>query len=255
MVVGENWPDVVELKVDLDPEQARDAGIWDAAVGRGLSRRIWFCERPGASPVRLPLLDSGVILRLRETRARPDETTARLRPCRRSRLTADWFTPPHTGSELLDCVSDWCGDRRCLSVSVTARHPAGTIARALAEGAPPGRLFTATQRKFLTACADRPVLSGPGTVLGPVHVRRWPALVWCRIPVSVERWAVTGASGVRLDIVELSRRVERQGAEIAQLALESGLRRRGIEPGDAGQGSKTRRFLELLEAARWGTPG
>ncbi|MFI2346435.1 hypothetical protein ACH492_05120 [Streptomyces sp. NPDC019443] len=247
-MVAQDPRDVVELKVTVSPEQARGAGIWDAVIGQGQARRIWFCEQSGASPARLPLLDSGVILRLRETRTRPDETTVRLRPCRQSRLTADWSARRDTGDERLDFASDWSGDRRRLSVSVTARHPAGAVARALAGGGPPDQLFTAAQRAFLADCADRPVPFGQVTALGPVDALSWPALMWSHMPLAVERWVVTTVSGARLDLVELSRRVDRQGAEIAQLALESGLRRRGVDPAGCEQGSKTRRVLELLTA-------
>jgi hypothetical protein len=249
VVVAQRRTDIVELKVTLSPEQARVAGLRDACLGRGLSRRLWFCEQSGARPDRLPLLDSGVILRLRETRDRPDETTARLRPCRRSRLTADWSEPRQLGVERLAFVADWSGDSRALSVSLTSRHPAGTVARAVSGGGPPGTLFTAVQQGFLTACADHSVPYGDLTAFGPVTVHWWPTLMWSRMPLTVERWTAASSSGARLDVVELSRRVDRPGAEIAQLALESGLRRRGVDPGDCAQGSKTRRVLELLTAA------
>ncbi|MCX4976914.1 hypothetical protein [Streptomyces sp. NBC_00620] len=248
MVVAQGRLDVVELKVTVSPEQARRAGIWDAVLGRGLDRRIWFCEQSDACPARLPLLDSGVILRLRETRARPDDTTVRLRPCRPSLLTADWAAPRDTGIDRLDFTSDWSGEGRMLSVSVNARHPAGTVARALAQGGPPEALFTDAQRSFLADCANGPVPLGHLTVLGPVEARWWPSVIWSHMPLAVERWVATSASGARLDVVELSRRVGRGGAEIAQLALESSLRRRGVDPADCEQGSKTRRVLELLTA-------
>ncbi|MGW0630272.1 hypothetical protein [Streptomyces sp. NPDC002758] len=243
--------DVVELKVTVSPQQARQAGIWNAA-GRGLDRRIWFCEQSGASPGRLPLLDSGVVLRLRETRPWPDESTARLRPCRRSRLTAALASAQYLAGECLDAASVWSGDRRVLSVSVTARHTTGTVARTVAQGGPTGPLFTAGQRDFLAECADRRVPYGRVTALGPVAARWWPRLVWSRMSLTVERWEVTAASGARLDFVELSRRVRREGAEIAQLALESSLRRRGVDPAECEQGSKTRRVLELLTSTDQG---
>jgi len=249
VVVAQRRVDVVELKVTVSPAQARAVGIWDAVLGRGLARRVWFCEQSGACPDRLPLLDSGVILRLRETRDRPDETTARLRPCRRSLLTADRSEPRQLGVERPAFVSDWSGDRRALSVSLTSRHPAGTVARVLSGGGLPGTLFTAVQQGFLADCADHPVPYDDMTAFGPVRARWWPTLMWSHMPLTVERWVVTAPSGARLDFVELSRRVDRQGAEIAQLALESGLRRRGIDPAECEQGTKTRRVLELLTAA------
>ncbi|MFD7297830.1 hypothetical protein ACFV9W_31480 [Streptomyces sp. NPDC059897] len=239
-------PEIVELGATVSPEQARALGIWDAVGGGGLDRRVWFCELSGEVPGRLPLVDRGVVLRLRETGARPAEVTVCLCPCRPSKLTSAWDTPRDTGSQCLDLVSDWRGEGRRLSASLTTRYPAGAVARVLAGKVSPEQLFTAAQKGFLADCADRPVPLGRLAVHGPVHTRWWPARVWCGIPLDVERWMVTAASGVRLDLVELSRRVERQGAEIAQLALESALRRRGVDPAEPGQGPGIGRVLELL---------
>ncbi|MFI6875165.1 hypothetical protein ACIBL6_17185 [Streptomyces sp. NPDC050400] len=241
--------DVVELKVTVSLEQARTAGIWDALPGSGHARRLWFCEPSGAHPTRLPLQDSGVTLRLGETRGHTDEATVRLCPCLRSRLTGRWSEPWHNARERLGFVSEWCGDRRMLSASVTARHPPGTVIPVASGGGPPDALFTYTQRQFLTECADRPVELNELTAFGPVIARRWPASMWSRMPLTVEHWALTAPSGARVDLVELSRHVDRQGAEIAQLALESGLRRRGVDPAECAEVPRTRRVLELLTAA------
>ncbi|TRO58539.1 hypothetical protein [Streptomyces sp. IB201691-2A2] len=241
--------DAVELKVTMSPGQARRVGIWDAAAGNGVMRKLWFCEQAGASSAALPLLDAGVILRLRETGDRSADTTARVRPCRRSLLSGYLHASGHEAeSAHVDVEADWSADRRVMAVSMTESHPPGSVRRVLSTGGPPDSLFTAAQRRFLTACADRATPFGSLTAFGPVHARWWPELMWSRMPLSVERWVATASSGARLDVVELSRRVDRQGAEIAQLALESGLHRCGVDPADCDQIPKTRRFLELFTA-------
>ncbi|MFC8662294.1 hypothetical protein [Streptomyces sp. NPDC057199] len=241
--------DAVELKVNISPGQARRAGIWGEAAGNGIMRKLWFCEEAGASPAGLPLLDAGVTLRLRETGERSDDATARVSPCRRSRLNGYLREPGHDVNNVrLSVEADWSADRRVLSVSMTEPHPPGSVRRRLSAGGPPDPLFTAAQRKFLTFCGDRATRFGSLAAFGPVHARWWPELMWFRMPLSVERWVATAPSGARLDVVELSRRVDREGAEIAQLALESGLQRCGVDRADFGQIPKTRRFLELLTA-------
>ncbi|MGW5472345.1 hypothetical protein [Streptomyces chartreusis] len=239
--------DAVELRVTLSPAQARAAGIWDVVAGGPPGTRLWFCERRGASPERLPLLEAGAILRLDETMGRPDEAVVvRLRPLRRSRLSASRAVRGLPEGERLDVTAVWRGEQRLLAGQITAGRPAGTVAAARSSPVRPELLFTASQRKFLADCAEQPLDVADLAVFGPVTARCRPAITWSRMPVTVERWTAVSAFGTRLDLVELSRRVGREGAEIAQITLESGLRRRGVELPVYGQGSRTRRALEVI---------
>jgi hypothetical protein len=243
-VVGRDRLDAVELKVVLPPDQALAAGIWGGDPGEELTGREWFCERPYAvaGQLRLPLLEAGVILRLRTMRHSPDESIAELRPCRRSRLAG--HHPSH-----VEAV--WAGEHRVLSVSLTAMHGEHAVTGVLAGHGPLHQLFTVDQQQFLDECADCPVDLGTLTVLGPVGIRRWPRLAWSGMELHVERQEFTTPAGASVAFVELSRRVDRQGAEIAQLALESSLRRRGIEPSASVSvyGDQTRHVLTLLVGA------
>ncbi|MFD9324297.1 hypothetical protein [Streptomyces sp. NPDC060065] len=95
------------------------------------------------------------------------------------------------------------------------------------------RLFSGDQRSFLDKCADCPVGIDALTVLASVVVRRRPRLAWSAAELNVEHRQVTAVARGSLGFVEVSRRIDRHGVEIAQLALESGLRRRGVVPGSA----------------------
>lgn len=239
--------DTVELRVTLSPPQARAAGVWDVVADEPPVNRSWFCERRGACPERLPLLEAGVVLRLDATRGRPDEAVVvRLRPLRRSRLSASRAVRGLPEGERLDVTAVWRGERRLLAGQITARSPAGTVAGALSSLIRPELLFTVGQRRFFADCAEQHPDLSDLAVFGPVTARRRPAVTWSRMPVTVERWTARSPSGIRLDLVELSRRVGREGAEIAQLALESGLRRLGVDLPVYGQDSRTCRALEVL---------
>lgn len=199
-MVGRDRLDAVELKVFLSPDQALTAGIWGADAEGDLVGHVWFCERSDVTPDRLPLMDAGVILRLRETRQCLGTTTAELCPCRRSRVSGPWP---------LRVEAQWTGERRVLSASLTAAFPESAVADVVARGGPPRQLFTARQRRFLDECADCPVDIGDLRVLGPVSVHHWPRRTWTPADLNVERWQAGTDTGARLDFVELSRRVDR----------------------------------------------
>ncbi|QUC58066.1 hypothetical protein IOD14_15345 [Streptomyces sp. A2-16] len=238
--------DAVVLKVTLSPGQALAAGVWDGDTGEELTGRVWFCERSDVSPDRLPLRDAGVILRLREILHQRDDTVAQLCPCRRSRIA---------GHRPTRVEAEWRGERRVLSAALTTTHAEGTVAGVLARRGPLHGLFSGAQRSFLDECADCPVDIDALTVLGPVAVRRWPRLAWSAVELNVEHWQVTAVTRGSLDFVELSRRVDPQGAEIAQLSLESGLRRRGVDLWEGAEGVSDHHVLTLLARGDGRLPG
>ena len=84
--------DGIEIKVTVAGDQTPAAL---AALGLAADRPTWqiyFCEdvTEGLSPG-TPLLDAGVILRARDKPGAKDDTTAKLRPCRRSQLPDRWL--------------------------------------------------------------------------------------------------------------------------------------------------------------------
>lgn len=79
--------DPVELKVTLSGDVSPTVSRLRLRHAR--HRKIWFLKdlAERSSGVDLPLLAAGVIVHLR---SRDDESTVKLRPCRRERLVGEW---------------------------------------------------------------------------------------------------------------------------------------------------------------------
>ncbi|MGW6058059.1 hypothetical protein [Streptomyces sp. NPDC055189] len=239
-------PNPVELKVMLLPHQARLVGLFDAAPPPSTGHRIWLCEQSALWPQQLPLWDAGLVLRLRERTGHPDDSTVVICPCRRAQLSGPWASWPPGRVETLNIDQVWTGERRIRSAALSAPVTAGTVRDVRAGLTDTRALFTLAQRIFLHDCADRPVDFDDLTVLGPIEVLTWPELVWSGLRLRVERWRARASSRPCLEVVEVSRRVDRQGAEIAQLALESALRRRLVDAWLSDPVARTHRFLNYL---------
>jgi hypothetical protein len=85
--------DGVEIKVTLQGDQTQSTVGALHLPSDGSRWQIYFCEdgTAGISPG-TPLLDLGVVLRAREeSGGGKDDTTVKLRPCRRSQLTDAWL--------------------------------------------------------------------------------------------------------------------------------------------------------------------
>ncbi|MER6122925.1 hypothetical protein ABT173_09610 [Streptomyces sp. NPDC001795] len=237
--------DSVEIKVTFSDAGAADAIRTLAPDHGGARRLVYFCEALARSraPGELPLTDAGVILRLRDGGGRGGDVTARLRPCRRSRLTERWLGFRQQGPDSFGLTGDWSGEHRTLSASFTTDCGSGAV-EAVASGAqPPCWALSERQRAFLSDCADVVVASGPLEVLGPVHSVRWDGVRIDHHEVTVESWTLPGPRP--LHWLEVSERVAPQGAEVVQASLRALLRRQGLEPGP-GEDPKTRQVLETL---------
>lgn len=230
-----------EIKVTL-------AGGVDAALAAlgldpaaGQERRIGFLEDRRRGPGALPLLDAGVVLRVRENAGGDDDSTVKFRPCAPSQAG-----DPDPSDEAVTVEEDWAGTRRVLAASCRAGRPAGRVAAAWAGDEPLRRLFSAGQERYLAAGAlgievDLDALS----LLPAIAATRWKDVtVGGADDVVAERWQVAA-----LDFLELSIRVEAAAtvreAERAKRALEAGVRDAGLQV-PAGQETKTRTVLEFL---------
>ncbi len=239
--------DAVEIKTTVTAADAGRALDTLELLGDAVRRRIYFCEGLGGQLVTgpLPLLTSGVILRLRET-DEADDSTVKLRPCRRSRLSTRWLACRIRGREEFRLEADWSGAGRTLAASLVAMHDRGHVDDILAGRRTVRSIFSDSQREFLTDCADAFVDFEALTVLGPVSALRWPRLRWQGYDVVAEQWTLPGDDA--LDFLELSLRVEPQGAEIVQVSFDALLRRHDIDP-EAVEQPKTRLVLEQLAHA------
>ncbi|MET1088444.1 MAG: hypothetical protein ABWY04_15210 [Arthrobacter sp.] len=229
----------VEIKVNVAGPAADALSALELAGGS--SRQIWFLEdlTPGFEPA-LPLLAAGVLLRLR--RGQSDDSTIKLRPCRRTQLPPEWTDKIVSGDAFEYRVeADWTGERRSLAASAVRELEQGLIGDVTLDGADPGLLFDRRQQDFIRSCADFRVAFGGLTPLGPIEATKWKKVAIGEFETNVERWTVGS-----LDFLEVSIRSE-DNPEQHQHRFESAIRAAGLTIDDSPD-SKTRRVLVELTA-------
>ncbi|MFH8408839.1 CD225/dispanin family protein [Streptomyces sp. NPDC018019] len=125
--------DAVGIKVTFSDARAEVAAKALAPGDGGVWCQVFFCEGPRRHrPGELPLLEAGVILRLRSRQGRAGDSTVRLRPCRRARVAGHWLDFRRSGDDELRLESDWSGEGRVLSASLTRtrdRHDIDAVDR------------------------------------------------------------------------------------------------------------------------------
>jgi hypothetical protein len=230
--------DAVEIKVNLAGARADDAHSLLGLRGKGDRRQIYFCEDL-TGHTGLPLLDAGVILRVRRT-PYGDDVTVKLRPCDRARLVPPWTTMDQDMKHSFRVEEDWSGTHRVLATSLLAPREPARLDGALAGRSSPRRLFSGPHRGLLADCAAVPVRYDRLSVLGPVLARRWDTVAWCGFEVAAERWVVAD-----MDFLELSLRVPADEAAATQEDFVTALRAAGLD-GDAVPETKTRLVLQRL---------
>jgi hypothetical protein len=234
--------DAVEIKVNLTGAPADAAQtVLGLGGGRGERRQIYFCEDL-TGHTGLPLLDAGVILRVRRT-PDGDDVTVKLRPCDRARLIQPWIEMRKDGKHTFRVEEDWSGTQRVLAASLVAARESGRLDGALAGRRSPRRLFSGRHRRFLADCAPVPVGYDRLSVLGPVRARKWDTVPWSGFDMAVERWVVAD-----LDFLELSLRVPAESAAAMQEDFTAALRAAGLD-GEPVPETKTRLVLQRLALA------
>ena len=200
----------VELKVSLDAAEADD-GLRKLELEKdeAKKRTIWFFEGLDAngSPRELPLLERGIILRVRRKKDGSGEATVKLRGREGSVDPTLWaLRIDALGGDATDDAKiegDWAADRRLVSASLDSEVEAGRIDEVVA-GQPdqvPG-LFSDAQ----AALARELLLGLDGLVpLGPIRAWKWEAGAGkLDAKVEAERWEIE--DGPRF--LELSMRVD-----------------------------------------------
>jgi hypothetical protein len=235
--------DGVEIKAtiagDATPQAIRALGLpagkppWD----------IYFCEDVTVGlAAATPLLDAGVVLRARAKPGGKDDTTTKLRPCRRSQLTDHWLAAGKDDDWEFKVEADWAGSRRALAASLTADRRNGIVAAVGRGERPVEDLFIDEQLAYLRDCAGIAINLATLTVLPPVTATRWGSVEGTPggLDLRAERWTVED-----LDFLELSAvvPVDEAPAALRQLA---GF----VESLDVGappdQETKTRQVLQHL---------
>ncbi len=229
----------IEIKVNV----AGDVGqaVAGLELGEGAAREIYFLEdlTPGLAS-RHPLLTAGVVLRLRRGSDGDGDSTVKLRPCRRSALTADWLEPWEKKEEHEEyrIEGDWTASRRVLAASLVHDLSASILGPSLDEPAP---LFSTRQLELLQACAAIRINLSTLDVLGPIAATRWTKIAVGPVKkVNAERWRVGP-----LDFLELSLRVDRDDAPTALAELTVAALRAGLTLDDR-PASKTEQVLDVL---------
>jgi hypothetical protein len=235
--------DGVEIKAtiagDATPAAIRALGL---PPGRP-PWEIYFCEdvTDGLSAT-TPLLDAGVILRARAKPGGKDDTTAKLRPCRRSQLPDRWLTAEKDDDWELKVEADWAGERRALAASLTADRPSGVVASVSRGERPVEDLFVAEQLAFLRESSTIGINLATLTVLPAVTATRWGSVdgTPAGLDLRAERWTVGD-----LDFLELSAVAPVDEAPGTQRLLAGFVESLGVgAPPD--QETKTRQVLRSL---------
>jgi hypothetical protein len=243
--------DGVEVKVSLEADQTAEAmrvlGLGDVAPWS-----IFFVEdvTPGLCPS-TPLLDGHLIIRARQKTKGKDDVTIKFRPARRSQLTGSWLATTKTDGEgpdsELKVEQDWAGERRTLSISLTAERPDGLVADVAASDRDVRALLTGDQRRLVEDCSGMLVNLAALTVLPPVSAMRWPTFDVAAagdsvLEVRAERW-----TWQELDFLELSIAVAAvETAQAAQAGLVGFVESKGLQPSSGAP--KTTLVLQRLVA-------
>jgi hypothetical protein len=237
--------DDVEIKLTLAGDQVDQAVETLELAPDRPTWQIYFCEDVTAAvgPT-TPLLDLGVVLRARRRPGEPDDTTIKLRPCRRSQLSGPWPTATKGDGWELKVEADWAGEQRVLAVSMTADRPGHVITDA-ADGAPVRSLFLDDQLDFLHDCCDARIDLDALTLLPPVTARRWKEVQTApaELGVRAERWTVDD-----LDFLELSIVADPGDALRRQRALAGFVGSLGLTVPPVTE-TKTRQVLQHLVGA------
>lgn len=242
--------DGVEVKVSLDSDQTA-AAVQALDLGDGATWKIFFAEDVTTGLCSAtPLMDQHLIVRAREKTTGRDDVTVKFRPGRRSQLTDSWLAMTTTADGNLDSElkveEDWAGERRVLSVSLTAERPEGRVAAVAAGERDIRALLTGDQERLIEECAGTFVNLAALTMLPAVSAIRWPTFAvpgqdGPALKVRAERWTVHD-----LDFLELSIAVEVEAAQAAQAALIGFVNGRGLQP-SVGE-AKTTQVLQRLVA-------
>jgi hypothetical protein len=240
-------PESVEIKVTVSEQVGQAVAALPLTGAKQWS--IGFCEdvtdavTPGT-----PLLDLGVILRVRRKSNTKGDSTVKLRPCRWSQLDAGYFANAEADGLELKIEADWAGPKHGLAAALTLTWDDDRFDQVRAGDRPAAALFGDGQRDFLERCARGRVNLAAISLLPALDATRWdpfdvPGDGAAGEPVSIraERWTIPGGD----DFLELSVVGAAESAPGTQAALERYAGDRGLAV-DRSEENKTQRVLSHL---------
>jgi hypothetical protein len=245
----------VEIKVNIEGDVPGALSALTASQGPLMSRQIWFAEhRDGVAQGKAPLLDGGVIIRLR-IGGGPDDLVVKLRPCTREQLVGRFSAPFEVEPFTYRVEEDWSRRGRVLAASLVHTHVPGLLDAAIEPGADPSASIDEVQDQFLHACA-RDVRFDGLVALGPIFSTKVDDVSLDDLEVDLEAWSAVGLefleASIRVkpkrgdDEEEFKERAERKQRELEQAVLE-----RGVTLSEVPE-SKTHRVLTALVTAAQG---
>lgn len=237
--------DDVEIKITLDASQVDRAMAELKLPADQPPWLIHFCEDvTAAAGAGTPLFDLGLVLRARRKPDEPDDTTVKLRPCRRSQLTDHWLAADKADGVEVKVEADWAGSGHTLAASCTADRSTDLV-RAVGDGGQPiEALFHDRQIAFLQQCFGFTVNLAALTLLPPVRAMRWRKsdLAPAGLKLRAERWTVDD-----LDFLELSIVAPADQAQAKQAALTGFVRSLGFTVDPAPEPKTGRVIAHLVD--------
>ncbi|MEU9485697.1 hypothetical protein AB0D83_18855 [Streptomyces decoyicus] len=239
----------VEVKIIFSGEAADSAcrmlGL-EADDGKGLT--IYFWDKPwtNGEDIRLPLAETGVVIRLRKpTKGDADDLTVKLRPCDPDVLPADWRVSRDGKDWEFKIEEDWTGRNRVWAASLKVEDDFDRPTADGGEGDSRLPRLTRDQQGLLASAEVTDNDLADLVPLGPVQAIKWkPSRRDLIHPLTAEFWSV----GPDLRFLEMSLRAHPAEASGAQDLLERALLDLGLQP-PSPQASKTRSVLTTLARA------
>jgi hypothetical protein len=179
----------VEIKLNFGAAQIENAKGVFGLDGEPEQREIWFGEIIDGLAGRdaLPLLERGVILRLRDKRK--SDATLKLRAPDGAINAAAWKERTNDLGKAAKLEGDWAGDKRMISASLSGDLDAAAVDELRSNHPSVAKLLSAAQQAVAT---DLMVPFERAVLLGPVAALKWEAAD----AVEAEQWvrAATCAS-------------------------------------------------------------
>lgn len=231
--------DQAELKVSFRSSQVKAVRQQLNLGSQGKMGDIFFLEdlTIGAG---LPLLEAGVILRIRRARSGGIKTTVKLRPARASQLEPRWIGP--AGEVRLE--HDRGLSQTVLAASLDGNGEKETFDLVQSGAEPVHTLFEQPQLELLAECSPLRINVDQLQLVGPITSERWDVAgltAFDDAKIEVERWEASG-----LELIEVSAKVTNvEEAGAAQLRLAAALAGRGLIP-HRFQRTKTEQMLNHL---------